>query len=371
MSLYTYKQLDVATYLENLFNSGLVRSHYLSKQQVENAIADIGLFKFKGYAYTFKNNISTWSIDDILMLAYFDRFLSKNIMDLTLRVEAKIKAVLIETTYRHTHNPFFYLGRASYKTGSTFQIKAEAERDWKIIAPPASTTPAEAYKHYREYYLNKYDFHTNKNHYLSSAPILTIRNNVNYPPFHYFVESATLGTIIGFVENLELSGNSIFDEIAKYFSVNKLNFSAYLYRLNEIRNRCAHNGRIFNRNYRSVAAFSKHKLFRQEINPHSILDVYVTLFYLAYRLDEFSTYEDFEKCIVDIIFSDFLYDYRNKYGQHSLNNRFFDGRFDSLRNMIYRQMGRKKDKPNMQAAVWRKCTNFIIQFLKNPCKYRN
>ena len=81
-------------------------------------------------------------------------------------------------------------------------------------------------------------------------------------------------------------------------------FLNYLLRLKEIRNRCAHNGRLFNRNYRGVKAYGKHKFFRKIIYEHKLVDVYYSLHLLLGEKD-FKTIDElienfksdiFEKC---------------------------------------------------------------------------
>lgn len=72
-------------------------------------------------------------------------------------------------------------------------------------------------------------------------------------------------------------------------------FISYLLRFKELRNRCAHNGRIFNRNYRSVKAIGKYKNIRKDIYDHRLLDVYYTLYFLLGEEDKFNNSNNLEK----------------------------------------------------------------------------
>ena len=69
----------------------------------------------------------------------------------------------------------------------------------------------------------------------------------------------------------------------------------YLLRLKELRNRCAHNGRLFNRNYRGVKAYGLHKNFRKYIYEHKLLDVYFSMQILLekhYKIKETKNLEE-------------------------------------------------------------------------------
>ena len=98
-----------------------------------------------------------------------------------------------------------------------------------------------------------YDFKSNKEEYLSGKNLIELNQklDINYPPFHYFIENITLGSLINIISKLTLNNQSILKLIANKFNMYDSNvFLNYLLRLKEIRNRCAHNSRLFNRNFR-------------------------------------------------------------------------------------------------------------------------
>lgn len=98
-----------------------------------------------------------------------------------------------------------------------------------------------------------YDFKSNKEKYLLGKTLIELNQklDINYPPFHYFIENITLGSLINIISKLTLNNQSILKLIANKFNMYDSNvFLNYLLRLKEIRNRCAHNSRLFNRNFR-------------------------------------------------------------------------------------------------------------------------
>ena len=300
---YVYKKLTIGHYLNSLYSDGFKHSSKHSEEELESIILNIGIFKFKGYVKAFRTNVSSCSMDDILNVYYADREVALNMFHLSSQVEIKLKSILIEIIYELTENPFFYLMKESYNKAD-FSIKGEAISDWEV-KPPHPQQQNEIYQHYRDYYLVRYDFESNKVFYLQDKELVTLdtQREINYPPFHYFVENMTLGRLISTIGYLKVDGKNILKLVASEFNIhNPQVFLNYLLRLKELRNRCAHNGRIFNRNYRGVKAYGKHREFRKTIYEHKLIDVYYSLCLLLYGENRFETTEDlmdkFEKDIL-------------------------------------------------------------------------
>ena len=78
MSVYNYNGKTIKSYLQGLYDNGLQHSQYLSDADVELLLHHIGIFKFKGYIYAFKSVMNGHSIDDILMVFFFDKYLLMN-----------------------------------------------------------------------------------------------------------------------------------------------------------------------------------------------------------------------------------------------------------------------------------------------------
>ncbi len=290
---YKYKKLGIDLYINSLYADGLNKSVTLSNEEIRVTITNIGIFKFKGYVKAFRNKLSGHTVDDILFLYNFDRELSSNLLELTSKIEIKLKTYLIETAYSLTDNPFFYLITDSYK--NDFNLPYDTLYDWEVKERKGKK---ELYPHYRDYYLDKYDFNSNREEFLLGLKLIRLdeRKNINYPPFHYLIESATLGTVINLVSKITIDGNDMLKLVGKKFGIlNPGVFISYLLRFKELRNRCAHNGRIFNRNYRSVKAIGKYKNIRKDIYDHRLLDVYYTLYFLLGEEDQFNNSNDLEK----------------------------------------------------------------------------
>ncbi|MDD3769199.1 MAG: Abi family protein [Sulfuricurvum sp.] len=299
---YEYKRLDVSCYLQSLYDDGLKKTATQNEASIEEAVLNIGIFRFKGYVKAFRNNLSDYSIDDIIAIHDFDKRLSSKLFSMTSTIEIRMKAYLIEIVYAITDNPFCYLLAKNYK--EPFTLPLESIQDWEVL-PPNPKKKKEIYLHYRDYYLNTYDFQSNQTDYIQSCSMVAVNTtkDINYPPFHYFIENATLGTLINLISKLQIDGNDILKLLGKRFGFYSHElFLNYLLRLKELRNRCAHNGRVFNRNFRGLKAFDKHRAFRQTIYEHKILDVYYSLHVLLGSANNFKTVEN----LIDLFISDNL-----------------------------------------------------------------
>lgn len=308
MASYKYKQKNINVFLSDIYNKGLRKSNVLSNDDTSEMILEIGIFKIKGYIYALKSDLVNHSIDDVFILYFFDKYLTKYIMDLTSSVEAKLKSSLIELCYKRTKNPFFYLISKNHKNASFF-INKETLKNWKNLY--STNISSEAYLHYGIYYRQKYDFISNHKRYLSNEILINFdTSKYNLPPFHYLIESATLGSVIHFIKSLKINNFDVFSNISKYFGINNTPiFESYLERLNEIRNRAAHRERLFNRSYRTVKSVDSFTNIRKNVNGHRMLDVILFLYYMLNRLDLYKNYFEFEDKIAENIFIDFFKDY--------------------------------------------------------------
>lgn len=348
MSMYSYNGKTIRSYLQGLYSNGLQHSKYLSDPDVESLVHHIGIFKFKGYIYAFRTVMNGHSIDDVLMVFFFDKHLSRLLMDLTSGIETRLKSTLIELCYKQINslpgghpqknNPFFYLIAANYKSPSP-KLKGPSLQNWKVGI--AHTTADATYIHYGLYYKNKYDFPSNQTQYLSGQTLIPTYPDINYPPFHYLVESATLGTIIHFVKNLQIGSYDLLSKVAKEFGIlnpNKIDFVPYLERLNEIRNRAAHRERLFNRSYRSVARVGHFHTLSMGMSDHKFMDVYLYLFFMLGQIDNYPDKNAFVEDEIERLFRSFRSDYYLRKVSKGLTKKMKRKEFERIKGILLRGM---------------------------------
>lgn len=345
MREYNYTSRNIDELLHSLYEEGLKQSKHLSDNEIKKILNNIGMFKFKGYCYAFKGALSTYSIDDIFMLYFFDKYLTRIVMDLTSSIETKLKTTLVELCYErlrnlptgnnNKNNPFFYLINRNYKRAG-FKINNVTIGNWK---PLDSTNSQESYSHYGLYYQNKYDFLENKNRYIGNQSTIELYNDINYPPFHYIIEGATLDGVNRFIESLMIGNYDVLKGVSRKFGVsNGESFKHYLKRLNELRNRAAHRERIFNRTYRSIRRTGKFSWISSSLNNHKFMDVYLYLFFMLGRINEYENLEDFEIKELKVLFLGFRNDYFINKDSYELIGKMNGEDFMKIKNFIVQGM---------------------------------
>ena len=298
---------DFINYLYN--NQNFSQSKHLNNEEVIKICDNIGIFKLKGYIKEIRY-LNDKNIDDVLFIYFFDKYFAKILFDLTIRIESKLKSILINECYALTKNHFFYLEQRNHKWNN-YKIDFATIKNWEVQIQSIDSNISEEYKHYILFYLQNYDFISNKKSYLDNRELITNidENRYNYPPFKYLIESATLGSIISFIQSLKINNQNIDKKVSYHFGIGQPSiFNNYLKRLNEIRNRVAHGGRIFNRTFRSTKGIRKFQSFRKNINNHKSLDVYLFLYYMLNKLESYNNFEDFKAKELSRLFVEFKKD---------------------------------------------------------------
>ncbi len=343
MAQYHYHRKSIASYLQRLYAEGIGKSIYLNDSEVSTLLERIGMFKFKGYLYAFRPNIQKYSIDDVFVLFFFDKYLSRLLLDMTSSIETKLKSALIEACYKQLNslprtdplkdNPYFYLIQGSY-TNANPKLFGPSVNNWKNVS--SSGASPESYVHYGRYYQSRYDFASNQTHFIGSQTAIRLDAGVNYPPFHYFIEGAVLGTVIYLIKHLQINGSAILPQVARKFGISnpRIDFVPYLERLNEVRNRAAHRERLFNRSYRSVSRFGQYRQLSRGIRDHGFMDVYLFLFFMLGMIDNYKDFQQFKKEEIERLFRGFSKDYYIRKDSMHLTKRVKRSQFRNVRNFI-------------------------------------
>ncbi len=325
-------------YLIYLYTNGFHKSNYIGDDKVIKICNNVGVFKLKGYVKEIKH-LAVKNIDDVLVIYLFDKFLSKIFFDLTSRIEAKLKSILINECYLRTTNHFFYLKENTHKW-TNYKIDFSTVKNWEVRTN--TTNPIEAYSHYILFYLQNYAFNDNRRRYLAGSTLLSTVDIVkyNYPPFKYLIESATLGSVNAFIKSLKIGTTDINKQVSRHFGVgrNTTIFNHYLDRLNEIRNRTAHGGRIYNRTFRSVTGVGKYQIFRMGIDNHKAMDVYLFLLNLLNQLDKHSDIHEFTNDHIKRLFSTFKRDCITNRESNNLVKKYRKKDFNKIKGIIYSKM---------------------------------
>lgn len=339
MPSYSGHVSTTQAFINHLYDDKNFRqSSYLAEDQVIEICNNIGVFKLKGYVKEIRY-LAEKNIDDVLFIYFFDKYFSKVLFDLTIRIEAKIKSILISECYALTQNHFFYLEKENHRWDD-YSIDIPTLKNWKILDD--SNSP-ERYQHYMLFYGQNYDFISNKRRYLGNRPLLDSceEEEYNYPPFKYLIESATMGSVKSFIQSLKINAQNIDTKVSHHFGIgNSQVFQNYLARLNEIRNRLAHGGRIFNRTFRSATGIGKFQSFRTDINNHKSLDVYLFLYYILNKLEDYDSFGDFMSKKMVIMIQEFRKDRVTNEESFMLISKYSKEDTEKIVKMIIENMSR-------------------------------
>ena len=197
---------------------------------------------------------------------------------------------------------------------------------------------------------NPYFCRNYRNHYLNGETLIGLPNprtvwnagvpttiNINYPPFHYLIESATLGSVIYMTKKLKLFGSyNVLEKVSEKFGINNVNidFMPYLERLNEIRNRAAHRERIFNRSYRSINRTGHFRNISLGLSNHKFMDVYMFLFLMLGKLNNHIDPQSFVKDEIERLFRSFKKDHYIRHDSKMLIKKIKRKEFEKIKRFI-------------------------------------
>ena len=200
------------------------------------ALDTIGFYRLRGYTCSFYNNSQkaydqNLSFHRIMQIYQFDQELSHCIFGMLSKIEVSLRSRITDTLVNHYQDALILYDPAAFKDKALF---------WKNLATISSE--------------------------ISRSKDIFITHNFNkhngYIPIWAAVEVLSLGTISKIIKNLVTGNGSAYDKFATHYSFitkkgNKVTpslkaLSSWIQTITALRNRCAHNARIYNRSINTV-----------------------------------------------------------------------------------------------------------------------
>ncbi|MGG4665112.1 Abi family protein [Providencia vermicola] len=219
---------------------------FIDENIAEKILSQINYYHFKIYLHplldpscpTGKNYRSGEFFEDAVDLYRFDEQIRCILFRVIARIEIKLRSRLDHVMCSIDNNPFWYLDNQWFniKNNNTFFIDSIRNK----ISNEFSNTKEEYAAHYKSKYYN------------------TTHDNFKFlPPFWIASEFLSIGTISKIYDNLntliinQRSGAPL-DSMASEFGAPSFKIlCSWLRVLRDIRNRCAHHGRLWNANLRA------------------------------------------------------------------------------------------------------------------------
>lgn len=206
---------------------------FRSKDKAKKILLSIGYYRFSGYCLPFKKPvdyqkfISDVTFEQIVELYDFDRILRCLVLEAIEKIEVQLRAQFTYLFTVSTNDPFCYTNSRWFKDPEKHRNLLQ-----ELVASEGKNSLDPTVKHHRETYKEP------------------------HPPLWLAVHLMTLGACVHWIKSL--NSRQIQDALAKSFGFFGFNpFHSFLISLIEIRNICAHHGRLWNRAFVKPTPFIK------------------------------------------------------------------------------------------------------------------
>ena len=214
---YTKPPLTFEQQAELLLNRGLVADRDVLISRLET----VNYYRFSGYLYPYRLPDDSFKLGTTLATVWrqytFDRKLRLLVLDAVERVEVALRTRLAYD-HAHAHGPFAYRDRRSLPG-----LSRDAHDAW--IAELSKEVSASR-ERFVEHFRNKYG------------------NAHTLPPIWIAIELMSFGKTFTFFRGCD---PSIQKDISAWIGAPDRVFFSWLRTINEVRNVCAHHGRLWNR----------------------------------------------------------------------------------------------------------------------------
>jgi len=223
--VYKKPSISIQEQIEKLQVRGLIINN---KELIENKLKFIGYYHLSAYFKSFqnmRNNVfhKNISFEQVLSLYVFDRKLKADFFDAIERIEISLKSLLTNEISEITKNPYWFSDSKNFiKKFDHSQFIARLEKHINKMKTKDGVV--------KEFY-RKYPHHE------------------GFPPSWILMEILYFGDSIQIFKNLQ---RQFRQQVALHYKFDEKIISSWLVMLNDIRNICAHHGRLWNRDIKKI-----------------------------------------------------------------------------------------------------------------------
>lgn len=245
--LFSFKEFSVNTIFSKPYATPAQLLQHLKNRNltVENDqaallfLTNINYHRFKVYLRVFwDDSIKAYkpagSFEKAVQLYRFDDELRDTLFSIIGRIEIKLRSRLDHTLSAHTKDPFWYLDQSNFSS-TGFLAKL-------------NTAFTQARDEYSTHFKQNYQNNTNTNY-------------KSLPPFWAIAELTTFGNLLDIFSAFNKTPfqitpkQNILDDLAKEFGAKNLKeLNNWLSLIRDVRNKCAHHSRLWNRNLRAPSS---------------------------------------------------------------------------------------------------------------------
>lgn len=281
MSAKTYNKrpLGLSEQVDKLEEKGLL---FDDKKEAERFLFDVSYYRFRAYTYPFQDNSEKGEhlfvkenirFSDVTDLYKFDRDLRSLVFNAIARIEVSVRARMTQIYSESTGDSHWFLDKELYRYGFDKPI-ADVEAD-------VSRSNEDFIKHYHAKY---------------GEPAL--------PPCWMPLEVVSLGTLSRLYQSLKKDDNK--KRLAQSYGIADISvFENWLHAISNLRNSCAHHGRIWNRRFmvNMVLPYNTSRLFMNRDSLAAIKrnKIFPLLSAIKFLLDSIDSSNNFKETLCKLL----------------------------------------------------------------------
>lgn len=265
--------------VDKLESKGLI---FYDKKEAEHFLFDVSYYRLRAYTYPFQDNSGDGEhlfvrddiyFSEIINLYKFDRDLRFLVFNAIARIEVSLRARITQIYSEQTGDCHWFLNKELYR--------CDFDKLVKDIAADVNRSNEEFIKHY----YNKYD-------------------EPEMPPCWMSLEVVSFGTLSRLYQSLKKDGNK--KRLAQSYGIADISvFENWLHAISNLRNCCAHHGRIWNRRFmiNMVLPYNTSRLFmdRKSLNTIKRNKLFPLLSAIKYLLDSIDASNDFKEILRSLL----------------------------------------------------------------------
>lgn len=238
--------------------------------KAEHYLSNISYYRLRAYTYPFQDNknpnhpfIVPVTFEEVISLYVFDRQLRLLIFDAVEKIEIALRTQIIHQ-YSIKHGAFWHVNTALYRNSLGFAKQLTS------LQEEIDRSPETFISHYKKTYTNPPE-----------------------PPCWMSLEVASMGLLSKIFQNLKISPEK--KAIAKHFGISDVFiFENWLFCFCNIRNICAHHGRVWNRRLVKITLpYNTSSLYISDLNVYPN-KLYATISSIQYVINIISPGSNFK-----------------------------------------------------------------------------
>jgi abortive infection bacteriophage resistance protein len=272
---YNKKAVSIADQVAKLKARGLAIP---DEPKAASYLSNISYYRLRAYTYPFQDNTdpnhpftSKISFDEIINLYVFDRQFRLLVLDAIEKIEISMRTQVIYH-WAMSHGSHWHLD------GNLFRNSVQFAKDYTRLHQEVDRSVETFIDHYKTKYTNPPE-----------------------PPCWMSLEVSSFGLLSLIFRNLKLGPEK--KAVTKYYGLNDVGvMESWMHSFSNIRNICAHHGRLWNRRLTAHIKLPTHTAnpFIQNRNVYPY-KVYAALCCMKYVLDIISPGHSFTKKLIDLM----------------------------------------------------------------------